>query len=176
MVGSRLEKIGTIFSRVTGLLRGGALKMHEKPAWYDVYRAFPPKLEPYFGRPASLLPIRVILYPEDSIRAKVHKRIRKSLPVDDMLDTNVQDITGRAIEMTQEMLRSESNLSEEEAVDKVVQLLKAQNLIQRPQFVPRSTKSKKASFSTGTPEAIEGQGSIKVIDDRNVNIKDIFKK
>ncbi|XP_063222082.1 small ribosomal subunit protein mS23 isoform X2 [Bacillus rossius redtenbacheri] len=68
MASSRLEKIGTIFSRVTGLLRSGAMKEVDKPLWYNLYKAFPPTYEPRFDRPAPNIPIRNILYPEDEIR------------------------------------------------------------------------------------------------------------
>lgn len=87
MAQSRLEKIGTIFTRyvhvmyilkimltsgffrVQGLLRGGAMKTEDKPIWYDVYAAFPPKLEPRFDRPAPNIPVRNIFYAEDVVRA-----------------------------------------------------------------------------------------------------------
>ncbi|XP_030376927.1 probable 28S ribosomal protein S23, mitochondrial [Scaptodrosophila lebanonensis] len=73
MAQSRLEKIGTIFTRVQGLLRGGAMKPEDKPLWYEVYAAFPPKAEPRFDRPAPDIPIRNIFYAEDVVRAKYHK-------------------------------------------------------------------------------------------------------
>nr|AAR31122.1 RE74912p [Drosophila melanogaster] len=73
MAQSRLEKIGTIFTRVQGLLRGGAMKTEDKPIWYDVYAAFPPKLEPRFDRPAPEIPVRQIFYAEGVVRAKLHK-------------------------------------------------------------------------------------------------------
>ncbi len=55
--------------RVRGLLRSGAMKPEDKPLWYDVYEAFPPKIEPQYGRKAPDIAIRNILYPEDVIRA-----------------------------------------------------------------------------------------------------------
>ncbi|XP_068150867.1 small ribosomal subunit protein mS23 [Drosophila tropicalis] len=74
MAQSRLEKIGTIFTRVQGLLRAGAMRQEDKPIWYDVYAAFPPKAEPSFDRPATAVPIRNIFYKEDVTRAKLHKQ------------------------------------------------------------------------------------------------------
>jgi hypothetical protein len=55
--------------RVRGLLKSGALKEEDKPVWYDVYTAFPPKYEPKYDRPAVGVPLRNIYYPEDTIRA-----------------------------------------------------------------------------------------------------------
>lgn len=92
MAGSRLEKLGTIFSRyispsissddhflgiilncnifrVSVLLRSGVLSRYDKPIWYDVYQVFPPKTEPSYAVRRPYLEIREILYPEDSIRA-----------------------------------------------------------------------------------------------------------
>jgi len=60
-----------ISCRVQGLLRGGAMKTEDKPIWYDVYAAFPPKLEPRFDRPAPEIPVRNIFYAEDVVRAYV---------------------------------------------------------------------------------------------------------
>ncbi|XP_044014965.1 28S ribosomal protein S23, mitochondrial-like isoform X1 [Aphidius gifuensis] len=73
MAQSRLEKIGTIFSRVTLLVKGGAMKPDDKPLWYDIYKAFPPKLEPRFDRPAPNIAIKDIFYQEDIIRAQEKK-------------------------------------------------------------------------------------------------------
>lgn len=69
MAGSRLHNFGTIFTRVTGLLETGAVK--EVPIWYEVYKKFPPELEPRSDRPAPpQTPIPEIVYKEDFQRAK----------------------------------------------------------------------------------------------------------
>lgn len=69
MAGSRLHNFGTIFSRVTGLLETGAIK--EVPIWYDVYKKYPPELEPRSDRPEPPQPpIPEIVYEEDFARAK----------------------------------------------------------------------------------------------------------
>jgi small subunit ribosomal protein S23 len=54
---------------VQGLLRTGALKEADKPVWYDVFAAFPPRIEPKYERYISeRVPVN-ILYGEDVIRA-----------------------------------------------------------------------------------------------------------
>ena len=58
-----------LVNRVKGLIQSGAMKVDDKPIWYEVYEAFPPKIEPNFGRKDPDIPIRQILYPEDVIRA-----------------------------------------------------------------------------------------------------------
>lgn len=45
------------------------MKPEDKPLWYDVYKAFPPKLEPRFDRPAPNIALKDIFYKEDIIRA-----------------------------------------------------------------------------------------------------------
>lgn len=72
MAQTRLERIGTIFTRVKNLIKTGVIKEEDKPLWYDVYKAFPPKYEPRFDRPADMTPVKNIFYEEDKIRAKFH--------------------------------------------------------------------------------------------------------
>lgn len=51
---------------MSGLLKNGALGPKEKPLWFDVYKAFPPKVEPTFERQLPTdLQVREILYAED---------------------------------------------------------------------------------------------------------------
>ncbi|CAB0020785.1 unnamed protein product [Nesidiocoris tenuis] len=71
MAHSRLERIGTIYTRITNLIRTGAMKLDERPLWYEVYQSFPPATPPRYDNPAPAGEIRKIFYPEDLIRAKV---------------------------------------------------------------------------------------------------------
>jgi hypothetical protein len=92
MAGSRLEKYGTIFTRfeiiiwyllyelqwivlqlvrMTGLLRSGAIADCGKPIWYDIYKTFPPNIEPNMFRSLPNTNIIDVIYPEDIIRAYV---------------------------------------------------------------------------------------------------------
>ena len=83
MAQTRLEKIGTIYSRLLGLYQSGAAKHDTRPIWFDIYEAFPPKYEPRWdrhqlpygtgGNVAKLGPPRKILYKEDLIRAQFFK-------------------------------------------------------------------------------------------------------
>ncbi|KAJ8910590.1 hypothetical protein NQ315_013559 [Exocentrus adspersus] len=58
MAGSRLEKIGTVFTRISGLLRSGAMHWQDRPVWYDIYNAFPPFDEPTFHRSGSNIELK----------------------------------------------------------------------------------------------------------------------
>ncbi|VDK67226.1 unnamed protein product [Onchocerca ochengi] len=69
----RKETAGSIFYRVTGLLRSGQMKWKERPLWYDVYVANPPQIE--LSADASL-PIRKLYYKEDIAMARFYKQFR----------------------------------------------------------------------------------------------------
>ncbi|XP_072547144.1 small ribosomal subunit protein mS23 [Salminus brasiliensis] len=77
MAGSRLEKFGTVYTRVRDLMRSGVIKESEKPLWFDVYTAFPPKREPLYVKSSKRIwpqkredPVPEIFYKEDLIRVK----------------------------------------------------------------------------------------------------------
>ncbi|XP_062140428.1 small ribosomal subunit protein mS23 [Drosophila sulfurigaster albostrigata] len=124
MAQSRLEKIGTIFTRIQGLLRGGAMKAEDKPIWYDVYAAFPPKLEPRYDRPASNLPIRRIFYAEDVVRAKLHKQNRPNETIS--LTDHRRNTQSQQFVQLYENLRSQGALDEQRIYETTLDLLAEQ--------------------------------------------------
>ncbi|KAH6937163.1 hypothetical protein HPB50_025809 [Hyalomma asiaticum] len=71
MAGSRIYKLGSIFTRVEGLLKAGGLS--EEPRWLDVYRALPPIEEPSYYRTAAG-DVRPIFYPEDVNRMQFYRQ------------------------------------------------------------------------------------------------------
>ncbi|TDH14732.1 hypothetical protein EPR50_G00023380 [Perca flavescens] len=79
MAGSRLERFGTVFTRVRDLMRSGVIKPSEKPIWYDVYEAFPPKRDPLHVKPHTRPSTKKqetvpeIFYREDEARAKFYE-------------------------------------------------------------------------------------------------------
>ena len=52
-----------------GLLRSGAVLEENKPIWYDVYAAFPPKTDPTLVRAEPTNEPVNILYIEDLVRS-----------------------------------------------------------------------------------------------------------
>ena len=56
------------------------MKPQDKPVWYDVYEAFPPKYEPRYDRPPVKKEIQAIFYPEDVIRGYVKETAFNFLP------------------------------------------------------------------------------------------------
>ncbi|XP_034556871.1 28S ribosomal protein S23, mitochondrial [Notolabrus celidotus] len=88
MAGSRLERFGTVFTRVRDLMRSGVIKPSEKPVWFDVYRAFPPKREPLHVKPQlrswskKQEAVPEIFYREDQVRAKFYELYVPGRPFD----------------------------------------------------------------------------------------------
>lgn len=159
MASSRLEKVGTIYSRIRGLLRSGALKEEDKPIWYDVYTAFPPKYEPKYDRPAPDIPLRNILYPEDTIRAKFHKEY-KSLPAVNLSDQQIQTQTQKFISAYNK-LREEGKVPEENLHQAAADVMNA-----AAYSAADAPKAESSSLASSFQEAGRDTG---------VNIKDIFK-
>lgn len=120
MAGNRLQKAGSIFERLNGILKSGAMKEQDKPIWYDVYKAFPPKYEPAFARPPVVTEIKSIFYPEDIIRGKFLK-IYGNVSVHNMLTTGSKSIIQRFVEKYHEIEKS-GQYSDEEAIFRATEL------------------------------------------------------
>ncbi|KAI4881174.1 hypothetical protein NFI96_012859 [Prochilodus magdalenae] len=95
MAGSRLEKFGTVFTRVRDLMRSDVIKESKKPLWFDVYAAFPPKRDPLYVRSSKRLwpqkredPVPEIFYKEDDIRAKFFEMYGNGPRAFDLTKTN----------------------------------------------------------------------------------------
>ncbi|XP_017483292.1 PREDICTED: probable 28S ribosomal protein S23, mitochondrial [Rhagoletis zephyria] len=125
MAQSRLEKIGTIFTRVDGLIKANAMRFEDRPIWYDLYAAFPPKLEPRFDRPAQDIKIKNIFYAEDVARAKFQKK-EKQYEIINLLDTKRKTQTQNFIEIYQN-LKSQNPLDEEKLYETSVEMLGEQS-------------------------------------------------
>ncbi|XP_011878646.1 PREDICTED: probable 28S ribosomal protein S23, mitochondrial isoform X2 [Vollenhovia emeryi] len=117
MAQSRLERIGTIYSRVTSLLKGKAMKEEDMPLWVAVYQAFPPKYEPRYDRRLPRKPIRPVFYEEDPIRARFH-RDQSFIPSTNLANENVKSATQNFLSMYQAI--SKEGLSEDDAYEKAM--------------------------------------------------------
>ncbi|XP_005181592.2 small ribosomal subunit protein mS23 [Musca domestica] len=193
MAQSRLEKIGTIFTRVSGLLRSGAMKPEDKPLWYEVYAAFPPKLEPRFDRPAPQIPIRNIFYEEDQVRAKFHKS-QKQTEMVSLFDRQRKTQTQQFIQIYQG-LKSQGALDEEKIFETSLDLLQEQRAqmkldaqqISTTDSDEGSTQSLSEAFSeakdssdskatatsaTTSPSPTKGDSKSKI---GGINIENLFK-
>uniref|UniRef100_A0A8C7XDA0 Small ribosomal subunit protein mS23 n=1 Tax=Oryzias sinensis TaxID=183150 RepID=A0A8C7XDA0_9TELE len=117
MAGSRLERFGTVFSRVRDLMRSGVIQKADKPIWYDVYEVFPPKREPLYvkqqSRPAvnKQDPVPEIFYREDEVRAKFYEQYGTGPRPLDLSNPNFVSTCQRFVTKFNE-LRNHSDLSD----------------------------------------------------------------
>ncbi|XP_077265343.1 mitochondrial ribosomal protein S23 isoform X2 [Temnothorax americanus] len=117
MAQSRLEKIGTIYTRIASLLKGKGLKEEDTPLWVAVYEAFPPKYEPRYDRRLPKKPVGPIFYEEDLIRARFH-RDQSFIPATNLANENVKSATQNFLSMY-ETIKKEG-LSEDGAYERAM--------------------------------------------------------
>ncbi|KAI1893408.1 hypothetical protein AGOR_G00123420 [Albula goreensis] len=136
MAGSRLEKFGTVFTRVRDLMRAGVVKQKDKPIWYDIYAAFPPKREPLYVKPVNKIYGKVtdsvpdIFYKEDIIRAKFFQVYGNGPRAFDLSRPNSVSTCQRFVEKYQE-LEAQGQLEEEALFEAAGKALLAEGLILR---------------------------------------------
>ncbi len=85
---SRVERVGTVYSRMKALLESGARKTDFRPIWLDVYESFPPVLEPRWDRkpaPGTADVTPPIFYTEDRVRAQFYRQFGEQQHVFDLL-------------------------------------------------------------------------------------------
>ncbi|XP_027234080.2 small ribosomal subunit protein mS23 [Penaeus vannamei] len=170
MAGNRLEKIGTIFTRTTGLLKSGAIKASEKPLWYEVYEAFPPKYEPRFDRPVQEKKIRQILYTEDVIRAKFYKA-HGSPGTITLSEHSVRPTISQVFIKEYEKLRDEGKVPEEKLMEETALALEAHGIyLDRSRAPPKPEPEEQPAVETQTTEP-----ESKLLKDK-VRLSDIFKE
>ncbi|XP_055534016.1 probable 28S ribosomal protein S23, mitochondrial [Wyeomyia smithii] len=129
MAHSRLEKIGTILTRTQGLLRSGAMKWDDRPLWYDVVVAFPPKEEPRYDRPAPNVPLRSIFYAEDKIRAIYHHNSRPKYTVN-LADQHSKTATQLFIDIYKN-LDTQGALDQERVLEAALEMLEEKMKLQK---------------------------------------------
>lgn len=161
MAHSRLEKIGTIYSRARGLIQSQAVKWEDRPLWYDVYEKFPPKEEPVFDRPAPNIPVKQIFYKEDIVRAQFHKK-NKSIGAVNLLNNRNKSLAQRFIQCYETLDKQyEGAADSEKLYQEALEMLQRDSSNQSEQYENMSLKS---AFK-------EAQNK-----DMNINVKDIFKE
>ncbi|XP_070166904.1 small ribosomal subunit protein mS23 isoform X1 [Polyergus mexicanus] len=119
MAQSRLEKIGTVYSRVISLLKGKAMKEEDTPLWLAVYEAFPPKYEPRYDRRLPNKEIRSIFYEEDLIRVRFQKD-QNFIPATNLANENVKSATQNFLSMYK-TIKEQEELSEDSVYKKAMQ-------------------------------------------------------
>ncbi|XP_030328302.1 28S ribosomal protein S23, mitochondrial [Strigops habroptila] len=130
MAGSRLQKIGSVFSRTRNLLRIGVV---EKPLWFDVYAAFPPLREPLYrvprpryGKVKDVIP--AIFYPEDEVRARFYRVYGSGPRAFDLSQSNYKSTCQRFVEKYNE-LKEEGKIEEEKLFEETGKALLASGIL-----------------------------------------------
>jgi len=178
MAQSRLEKVGTIYTRVCSLLKTGAMKEENKPIWLEIYKTFPPKYEPCYDRKTPASSIKQIFYSEDNIRARFHKDY-KNYSMVNLMDERSVSKTEHFLDIYKQLQRE--NIPEEELYDTAVKefLTKfksekpqkesedSESVISQPKFL-RTRKSNKSSITNDseakmTKESTEDEPKYKPI-------------
>ncbi|CAH2222996.1 28S ribosomal S23, mitochondrial [Pelobates cultripes] len=133
MAGSRLEKLGTVYTRVRDLLRSGVIKPNNKPIWFDVYTAFPPKREPLYEKPSTSRKVEdnvpAIFYQEDLIRAKFYEAYGNGPRVFELRQTNFRSTCQRFVEKYIELQKLEQD--EDKLFEETGKALLAEGIILR---------------------------------------------
>ncbi|CAG2112299.1 unnamed protein product, partial [Medioppia subpectinata] len=120
MAGNRIHRFGTILTRVEGLLKSGAIGSESKPIWLDVYKQFPPHVEPKLNRPLPDHRIPDIVYAEDFIRARFHDTYGTVGIIDclNQMPKNYRSVSQMFINKYIEMARNDTNLTDDQLFDK----------------------------------------------------------
>nr|XP_046244827.1 28S ribosomal protein S23, mitochondrial [Scatophagus argus] len=141
MAGSRLERVGSVFTRVRDLMRSGVIKSPEKPIWYDVYRAFPPKRNPLhvklYTRPCSKKQETVpdILYREDEVRAMFYEQYGSGPRPFELSKSNFVSTCQRFVDKYTE-LKCHSELDDSSLFEKAGKALLANGIVLRRRGAP----------------------------------------
>lgn len=136
MAGSRLERFGTVFTRVRDLMRSGVIKPAEKPIWYDVYEAFPPKRDPLYVKPHTRPytkkqeAVPEIFYREDEARARFYEQYGKGPRPLDLSKSNFVSTCQRFVDKYIE-LKSHSELDDSALFEETGKALLTEGIVLR---------------------------------------------
>lgn len=150
------------------------MKPEDKPIWYDIYKAFPPKLEPRFDRPVPALTIQPIFFEEDKVRARFHKEIKQMQSIS--LSSSRQTETQMFIEIYNK-LKNQGALSEDKIFEASLELLQEKLQQFRAERIEAGDNkadhiqslSERFSIATDAQDQQQDKGS-------SIDVKDIFKE
>ncbi|XP_074496180.1 small ribosomal subunit protein mS23 [Sebastes fasciatus] len=141
MAGSRLERFGTVFTRVRDLMRSRVIKQQDKPIWYDVYEAFPPKRDPLYVKPHTRRStnkqetVPDIFYREDEVRAKFYEHYGLGPRPLDLSKSNFVSTCQRFVDKYTE-LQSLGELDDSAVFEETGKALLAEGIVLRRRGAP----------------------------------------
>ncbi|CAJ0587891.1 unnamed protein product, partial [Mesorhabditis spiculigera] len=129
---TRAERSGSIFFRVTGLIRSGQLSWNDRPLWYDVYTAFPPLKSPSWDAKHEKHdePVRKLMYKEDLIRAKFYRTYRQTAGVVNVISEQ-DSVSQQFINEWQAQKKQNPDSNDDQLFDKTTDALEAQGIALR---------------------------------------------
>ncbi|KAH9423682.1 mitochondrial ribosomal protein S23 [Dermatophagoides pteronyssinus] len=119
MAGSRVEKLSTIFKRYTGLIKSGAVLEENRPIWYDIYKHFPPSIEPLAIRPEPEIDIKPIFYPEDILRSRFFRTYGDSIMIHDFISSKPSDLKTSRIGIGEMFIAKYLQLAQSKGLDEI---------------------------------------------------------
>ncbi|XP_061829185.1 small ribosomal subunit protein mS23 isoform X2 [Nerophis lumbriciformis] len=141
-------------------MRSGVKKPEEKPIWYDVYKAFPPKREPLHVRSCTRFkvqgqddkkpdPVPEIFYAEDEVRAKFYDQYGMGSQPFNLFKSDFVSTSQRFVKKYEE-LKSHSEMDKSLLFEQTAKALLAEGIILRRRGAPvlalaRSTQTSKYS-------------------------------
>lgn len=132
---SRLDKIGTVYSRMSFLVKHGAIRPEYKPIWLEIYEALPPLHEPRWDRKSKKDSDKIpkILYKEDLVRAKFYKQFGERHEVYSMNDNSDESVSvsQRFVRKFAEEERQNPSMSGEELFAQTLDKLELEGLMLR---------------------------------------------
>ncbi|VDM10633.1 unnamed protein product [Wuchereria bancrofti] len=123
----RKETAGSIFYRVTGLLRSSQLKWKERPLWYDVYIANPPHTETSADKS---FPIRKLYYKEDIAMARFYKQFR-SLGAISISNEESESLCKKFTDLYKTIEKTWSELNDDEHYQKALVMLNEKLILEK---------------------------------------------
>ncbi|XP_069581907.1 small ribosomal subunit protein mS23 [Brachyistius frenatus] len=147
MAGSRLERFGTVFSRVRDLMRSGVVKPSHKPVWYDVYEAFPPNRDPLHVTPpfrtgtSTQDTVPEVFYREDEVRASFYEQYGNAGRLLDLSKSNFTSTCQRFVEKFSE-LKSRGELDDSVLLEETGKALLSEGVILRRRGAPQVTEAR----------------------------------
>ncbi|XP_068440164.1 small ribosomal subunit protein mS23 isoform X2 [Clinocottus analis] len=135
-------------TKVRDLMRTGVIKPLEKPIWYDVYEAFPPKREPLYVKPHTRPctkkqdAVPQIFYREDEVRAKFYVLYGTGPRPLDLSRTHFVSTCQRFVDKYME-LKSQGELEESALFEETAKALLTEGLtLRRRGALPVSAESR----------------------------------
>ncbi|XP_038074310.1 28S ribosomal protein S23, mitochondrial-like isoform X2 [Patiria miniata] len=132
-------------------MRAGVMKETDKPLWYDVMAAFPPRDAPTFNQDYKKDFLPEILYEEDAVRSQFYKVYSNQTAIDLTKHEDIQlSPCHRFITKYQELQREGTRLPEE-LFEVTAAALAEEGLVLRKRNERRQPNREKEALQDGRP-------------------------